>query len=138
MPVQVRCKQCGYIIEERGFSNFDYFDPYKLPEKCPNCGRKLDNIMNAHVKVFPINTAKQNSGKKSYGRVHRYVFTAGMNTRMAIWCQYEHCKKRIKVGDKVVSVRTSKGKRLQYHEECYEKVMKKKVFPFAFRRKSKR
>jgi len=135
MPLQVKCRKCGYIIEERDVSNFDYFDPYNLPRKCPNCGRIFDSIQKTEVNVFPFDkTLKTNNKRKSYGRIHRYIFTASMNSRMTIQCHHEDCGKRIKVGDKVVSVRTSRGRRIQYHEECYKKKFaSRKVFQFIFR-----
>jgi len=124
MPLQVKCRKCGCIIEERSVSNFDYFDPYNLPRKC-----------NAEIDVFPFDkTLKTNSGRKSYGKIHKYVFSAGMNNRIVVFCK--QCGKKIKVGDKVVSVRTSRGRRIQYHEECYAKnVASRKIFQFIFRQR---
>jgi len=135
MPLQVKCRKCGCIIEERSVSNFDYFDPYNLPRKCPNCGRTLNHIQNAEIDVFPFDkTLKTNSGRKSYGKIHKYVFSAGMNNRIVVFCK--QCGKKIKVGDKVVSVRTSRGRRIQYHEECYAKnVASRKIFQFIFRQR---
>lgn len=134
MPLQVTCRKCGYVIEERNENNFDYFDPYNLPKTCPNCGRTLGNIKTAQVKVSPFDTKlKTNSERKAYGKIHRYVFSACMDRRMVVYCQ--RCGKRIRVGDRVVSVRSTKSRRLRYHEECYEKTARRKVFPFVFGRK---
>ena len=115
MPLQVRCKRCGFVIEERTINDFDKFDPYNLPKTCPNCGRKLD-IKNMEVKIIPLlPLSYKNMKKREYRKVFRYVLSP--NLPRSLYC--EACGKRIKAGEKVVSVRRYGGKRKHYHEKCY-------------------
>ena len=115
MPLQVKCKQCGFIIEERNSNNFDKFDPYSLPKTCPNCGRKLTNIRNMEIQIIPLKMPMR-FNKRKYRKVYRYVLRNNMPR--TLFCEF--CGRKIEVGERVVSVRGYGGKRRHYHEKCYD------------------
>jgi hypothetical protein len=126
MPLEVKCKVCNFTICYVSAENFDQFDPYKLPKTCPNCGRKLDSIWNAELKIFPVPCNKQNNVRRK--NVSKFVLT--LQRYMKLWAlgkaKCHLCGQKFSIGETIIAYEVGRYRR-HYHPKCYRKISKKDV-----------
>lgn len=126
MPLTVKCKVCEHTILFLSAEDFDKFDPFSLPKKCPNCNRKLNNISNMNWEIYkyqPLQNKNNYNYIKYNGKTVEYrlskVSYYRFKTLKKNVCDY--CKKELKPGDKVISRRIGHYRYL-YHVQCHEKI----------------